>query len=255
MMQRTFYELIMMLSLINSMMWTLKIQPVLSDGTVYIRVSGSVDPPVSSIRHDGRIYTFTADVFCEIVVERSGIIIDGNGCKLQGSGSGYGLHLKSVENVTIQNVNIFGFRGGIYIQNSSRNIILKNNITNNNDKYGISLSYASYNLILKNNITDNDGSGINVENNSRDNVIFGNLLERNGEEVSIMTSNNNAILGNNMMNGRIGIAFRWSHYNIISGNNIANNYHAIPLEGTIGATTMAQTCIVVLLRMKPAATV
>ncbi len=227
MMQKTVSELMMMLSLMSLMISTFKTQPVMSSETIYIRFNGSVEPPVSSIQHDGRIYTFTADVFDEIVVERNDIIIDGNGYNLQGSGSGYGFYLKSVEGVRIENVNILGFRGGIFIQDSSRNIILRNNITNNNDKYGISLSYASYNLILKNNLTDNDGSGINVENNSFGNIIFGNLLERNGEEISIMESNNNTILGNNMTNGRIGITFRWSHYNIVSGNNIANNYHAI----------------------------
>ena len=127
---------------------------------VYITSDGSVVPssaPISS--PDNVTYTFTGDVsyptYLGIVVERSNIVIDGDGYAMQGNNisSGAGLSLTGISNVTIENMNIEGFEYGIWLNYSSSNIIFGNNITNNGD--GIVLSSSSSNVIYHCNFTDN----------------------------------------------------------------------------------------------------
>jgi parallel beta-helix repeat protein len=192
--------------------------------TIYIRDDGSIDPPTTSILCNGRIYTFTADIYDWIVVQRSNIIIDGNGFTLQGPESGYGLYLSDVAGVRIERVNVRGFYCGVYLYNTSYSTILESNITDNGYGDGIRISYSSYNIILGSNITGNDGRGIWLYYNSYYNIIFGNVLTDNGEGVSLIASDTNTISGNNITNKQNGIVLRWSYNNTLSGNSVSKNY-------------------------------
>jgi parallel beta-helix repeat protein len=134
-----------------------RVQRVKASGTIYIRADGSIDGPANITTVDYVTYYFNESNYDEIVVERSNIIIDGNGYTLQRSGWewGSGLSLHSVSNVTIRNTNIHGFGDGIYLNSASNNVISRNNIANNSD--GIILEYSSNNSITENNITANNG--------------------------------------------------------------------------------------------------
>ena len=68
------------------------IQPVSAGATVYIRADGSVEG-TDKIYRVGNLYIFTGNIGDSIVVEKSNIIIDGNGFTLQGTGSGFGVYL------------------------------------------------------------------------------------------------------------------------------------------------------------------
>ncbi len=130
------------------------------------------------------------------MVERSNIIIDGNGYTLQGSGSGDGLILPGLSNVTVKNTEIRGFiisvllnwtshsvfsgnniilNGiGIYLDSSYNNTLSENNITNNG-LYGIVFDYSSNNSIFGNNMTANDGwAGIGLLVGSENNTFYHN---------------------------------------------------------------------------------
>jgi len=166
--------LVLTVLLIGTLTLAFNIQPAKASGTIYIKADGSVDPdtaPISSV--DNVTYTFTDNISDTygIIVERSNIIVDGNGYTLQGSGSVpfvvYGFYLSGISNVTIQNVNITGFGAGISLEGSDQNKIFGNNITNNGfSGFGaIYLSSSSNNTISGNNITNNE-YGIRLDSSS-----------------------------------------------------------------------------------------
>jgi len=97
------------------MILTFNIQTAKASGTIYIRADGSIDGPANITTVGYVTYTFNESNYDEIVVERSNIIIDGNGSTLQGNGSGYGFTLFDVNNVTLVNTNITNFSQGILI--------------------------------------------------------------------------------------------------------------------------------------------
>jgi len=139
--------LMLTLFLIGALTLSFNIQPVKASGTVYIRADGSIDPPTAPIRRDGDIYTFTDNIYDEIVVERDNIIVDGAGYTLQGTGASNskGINLSGKSNVTIKSTNVKDFSFGIYLSGSSNNSIAGNNIANN--WYGIKLDDSSNNGI------------------------------------------------------------------------------------------------------------
>jgi parallel beta-helix repeat protein len=184
--------------------------------TVYINSDGSVSPssaPISSVDHV--TYTFTGNVsyptYYGIVVNRSNIIIDGNGYTVQGEGSGrgYGLSLTGVSNVTIKNTNINRFDAAIYLISSSYITISLNNAAAN--IVGIALYSSSNNSVSENNLTANTYDGIELR-----------------------SSNNNDVTGNNAIaNSYFGIFLDFSSSNYVSGNNAtANNDDGINLVGS-----------------------
>jgi parallel beta-helix repeat protein len=132
----------------------------MSELVIYIRANGSINPSSSPVStSDGIHFVLTGDASRSIVVERSGITIDGKGYLLQGPADGYGLDLASVEGVTIRNVKITGFYVGMLLRDSSSsNIIVGNSIEGN--YYGVWLEGSSnYNVVVENNIIGNRYDG------------------------------------------------------------------------------------------------
>jgi len=124
--------------------------------TVYIRADGSVEG-TDKIQRDGDVYTFTADIYDSIVVERDNIVVDGGGYALQGTGTGNGIDLLGRKNVTVKNFELNRFDTGIYIydySNPSSNTISGNNVVNCG--YGIYMEHSHNNTIIGNNLNNND---------------------------------------------------------------------------------------------------
>ena len=202
------------------------IQPVKASGTIYIRADGSIDPPTANITTtDNVAYIFTGNNYDEIVVQRSNIIIDGNGYTLQGTGAypSKGIDLTERSNVTIRNMEIKAFYYGIHLSESSSNTISGNNITANNDRGIYLLKYSSNNSIIENDINNNDW-GIDLQDSSN-NTVSGNIITNNAfSGVSLLWSYNNKVSGNNVTdNLRQGIALDQSYNNSVSENAITNN--------------------------------
>jgi len=229
------------LVLLSTAMVVAFIKPVVSKGTIYIRADGSVEGTTLISSVDNVTYTFTDNIYDEIVVERDNIVVDGAGCTLQGTGIGTGIDLDGRSNVTIKNMEIKAFSYGIYLYDSSNNTISGNNITNNN--YGILLLHSSNN-ILRNNV---------MVNNSRNFGVWGDELEEfvndvdgsntvNGKPVYYWTSTENAevpldagyvvlvdctnirVENLTLKNNFQGVLLACTHNSTISGNNITNNY-------------------------------
>jgi len=130
------------------------VSQVVAQGTIYIKSDGSVDPSTAPIRRDGNVYTFTDNIYDEIVVQRDNIVVDGASHILQGTGSGTGIYLSPHRrNVTIQNMQIRYFDRGIYLRDSSSNNIYRNIITNNED--GVYVYRSSENIFYHNSFIDN----------------------------------------------------------------------------------------------------
>jgi parallel beta-helix repeat protein len=234
---------ILMLLLTSVLSTALIIQPVKAEGgTIYIRADGSVDPSTAPIQREGSFYSFTGNIYDEIVVQRSNIIIDGEGHTLYGMGYGSGLHLDKVTNVTITNMKIEGFYTGISIEASSNCKVYRCLLTNNQG-YGIHLYffhnqtsrrlvYSMNNSVYENMIANNTWEGILCEN-SLYNEIYQNIIKNNQREagVRLVNSRFNSIYNNEIVdNGNVswfsigGLSLEGSSYNSIFSNNISGNF-------------------------------
>lgn len=232
-----------MLTLILTSMLTivLNIQPVNAYGTVYIRANGSVDPSKAPIFTDDNVtYTFTDNIYDEIVIERNNIVVDGSGYTLQGKGIGYGFYLDNIKNVTIKGTIIKSFSKGIMFNSSSFNIVSENTITDNFD--GLNLSWSSNNTISGNDITDN-GWGVTLYSSPNNIIITNNITkhlyasESTPVGIQLGLSSNNTISRNNITNNYAGVHLYTSSFNTISGNDITNNpYRSLYLSESFNNT-------------------
>jgi parallel beta-helix repeat protein len=152
----------------------LQIELVNAQNTIYIRADGSVEG-TDKILRDGKIYTFTSDIYSPIVVEKDDVVIDGAGYTLHGNGSGYGIHLIRRSYVTIRNMEIKEFDTGIRFYWGSNNSIHENSIVNND--WGMYLDHSKNNTISGNNITNN-AMGIRISM-SPNNVLRDNQIGNN----------------------------------------------------------------------------
>jgi parallel beta-helix repeat protein len=228
---------------IGMLILTFNIQPVKAGGTIYVRADGSVDPhtaPISSV--DNITYTFTDNIYDEIVVERDNIEVDGAGYTLQGTGveDSKGIYLSGRSNITIKNIEIKAFTNAIRLDHSSNNTIFGNNITNNNGE-SILLDNSPNNTINKNNIVANNGGGIELNPYSPSNynsICGNNITANNGHGIDLSGrywdgSYNNLISGNSITeNNGYGINLDSSSYNTISGNNITNRIYGIRIDAS-----------------------
>jgi len=208
---------------------TFKIQLVKASGTIYIRADGSVDPSTAAIQRVGNVYTFTADIYDSIVVEKDNVIINGNGYTLQGAGTGNGFYLNGRTNVTIKNVRIVQFYTGIYLAYSTINIIAKNTVSSNSQ--GINLYQSTSNTVSNNTVTSNQ-EGIIVYQGSNYTTVENNTVDSNGLGIDTGMANWCTITRNNITNNMFGIWLGYSSNNMLKGNNITSNYLGIRIDSS-----------------------
>jgi parallel beta-helix repeat protein len=197
----------------------------------------------------GSNYTFTHDIYDQIVVTGDNIVIDGAGYSLIGDNSTgtTGVELSGRSNVTIKNLRISLFWDGIVLWNSESNLIHGNNMSANRN-FGIALwNFSNHNTISENNVTANgqDGIGLDlssynlIHNNivaahyqdgiildaySDNNTISWNQVVNNGFGIELYDSSNNTIIQNNLTrNTNYGILLYYSSYNIVSENNVTTS--------------------------------
>jgi parallel beta-helix repeat protein len=210
---------------------TFDIQPVEAPyPIIYIKADGSIDPSTANITSpDNVTYTFTADINASIVVQKNNTVIDGAGYTLQGTGSETGIDLHSINNVTLQNIEVTNFNIGIHLSGSS-NTLAGNTASNNT--YGIDLSSSSNNVLSGNNASNNQ-YGILLDTSSNNNIVSGNTASSNNDYgISLYnSSSNNTVIGNTASNNDYGIyLYSSSNNNTVTGNNASNNQYGIYLE-------------------------
>ena len=136
----------------------------------------------------------------------------------------YGIFLQATSaRITISNNLITNNDfSGIFFQESDRNVITGNTISNNGD-YGISLKSLSKQNDIINNIIENNFAGILVAGSSSQNDITGNHILNNDMEgifIDGLLSTSNTLTGNNITNNNGGIKITSGGKNIITSNNI-----------------------------------
>ena len=214
-------------------------------GTVTINADGSITPSTAPIYSaDNITYTLTGNITSShadgIDVERDNIVLDGAGFTVQGEGTGNGIDLSNISNVTIENTNIEGWPVGAYLENSSNNTISDDNMTANNGA-GIEFSFSSDNTIYGNSVASNPNGVwlVSSSNNTiSENTITANYLGAStmesdpvwGVGLMLIDSSNNTVFKNDIQNNTIGIGLGASSDNTLSENILAGNDVGINLE-------------------------
>jgi len=197
-----------------------------AEGTIYIRVDGSVEG-TDKIQRDGNVYTFTDNIQGEVVVEIDDIVIDGADYTLQGNGDGTGIYVPSNGNVEIRNIKIEGFKFAIYFDFYSKNsnTVSGNTLTNNTD-YGI-YAYSSNNTIIFGNYIEDCGTGIQLVE-SYNNKIYQNKIVGNEEGIGFGSGGGYSTVYHNLIaDNNYALTFWASSHNTIYGNNLINNTNQV----------------------------
>jgi parallel beta-helix repeat protein len=262
---------IMLTLLLTSMLsLAFNVQPAEASGTIYIRADGSIDPPTAPIQRNGDIYTFTGDVYANVIIERDSIVVDGAGYTVQGAGfgSGIGIHLNGGYNITLKDLKVtkfdYGIRldystfsflfniavsynswVGIYLVDSDNNIVFRNSASNNGYQ-GIELDNSFNNNVSLNGASENQDCGI-LLSYSNDNILHGNGgLVHNECGIWLEKSQNNSIFDNivwGIISPSYGIRVHYfSEDNMISGNEISGCQYGVWLEDSSN-NTLAQNTV------------
>lgn len=181
------------------------------------------------------------------LIKGNNITLDGNGHTITGDGTGFGIRIDNVANVTVQNTHIENFAQGIHLLGVSLSTLAGNTV-NVNSESGIVLNSSFDNLIQSNTCVDNfargillhldstgntiddnmtSGSmhGIQLNKNANDNIIKNNFLTMNNEGVLIQGTSNGNILTRNTLDSNIefGVFIGESSNNQVYHNNFVNN--------------------------------
>jgi len=272
---KVFFGLMLILILTSALSLSLTVHRIKAQlRTIYIRADGRVEPETAPISTSDNItYVFVSNIIDNsIVVERSGITIDGLDYSLTTSlDITYGLVLSQVARVTVKNMSIRGFWRGIRLYNSFNNVIAHNNISDNsetgielsnspnnsfnaniianNGKYGINFMSSSGNILRNNNFTGNKYNlelyGSEIQDIDETNTINGKpvyyLVNRKNMEVpsnagfiALINCDNITVKGTQIESNSIGILLNRTTNSKIMNNNVSGNLIGIYLYESSG---------------------
>lgn len=209
-------------------------------GTIYIQADGSITPSMANITtSDNVTYAFTGNNCLPIVVNRSNVVINGNGFTVQSRKTGDGFSLSKIGNVTIRNTTVTDCLVGIDVNSYSNDNTFSDNNVSANVGDGIFLNSSSNNVLSHNTVAANH-HGIHLGILSFLNIISNNNVTSNlydGIELG-QYCNMNDISGNNVIaNCQNGIELRYGLSNTFTSNNITatnSNEYGFVLVGTFG---------------------
>jgi parallel beta-helix repeat protein len=223
--RRLVSSLIVALLFLSLFVFTFTVLPAKAQsGTIIINPNGSITPSNANITTSDKVtYTFNGDNDEPIVVQRSNIIIDGAGHTLRGNELGTnGTYWNGINNVTLKNLNIKGFSGGVYVENSTHNKIVSTNIAACGN--GICLYSSSNNVLSGDNVTADNATGIYIEHSSDYNTLSGNNVTANHYDgIEILSSDKNTLSGNIVAKSQAAIYLDSSSGNVLSRNNFTAN--------------------------------
>ncbi|MBE0431692.1 MAG: right-handed parallel beta-helix repeat-containing protein [Dehalococcoidia bacterium] len=187
-MKKVVHVLALTLLLSGALISAVDVQSAAAGGTVYIRADGSVDPPTAPVSAvDSFTYVLTDTIYGSLVVERDSIVVDGDGHRLQGTGSGDGIALSGRTAVTIKNLRISNFSNGIHLSSSSQNNISGNSITDNG--HGILLEQNSARNLIRDNSLEANDVGIMLDSSSHNTICLNSLLDNHEQADSRAATN------------------------------------------------------------------
>jgi parallel beta-helix repeat protein len=186
-----------------------------------------------------------------IQIASDGVTLDGGGYTMTGvsgdSSHPYGVYVDLRTGVTIKNLTVTAFQGGIELLRSFSNTLTNNTMTENTSVGielfasdnnalldnilnatgdGIIVNQSSGNTLRGNTATGNQWSGIILDTDSCNNTVRGNTAELNSYGISLSgSSNENTISGNTVAGNKyLGISLYWSsNSNVITNNVVRDN--------------------------------
>lgn len=146
--------------------------------------------------------------------------------------SGNGIQLWYSKNIEVSQNIVQHVRDGIYLEFSD-NIIIKNNISSNNIRYGLHFMFSNDD-VYQNNTFENNGAGVAVMFSKKIKMI-GNTFRKNWGTASfgmLLKEINDAEISNNTFEeNTIGINIEGSNRIIYKNNNFIKNGWAIKVRG------------------------
>jgi len=217
--------------------------------TIHIRSDGSVDPSGVNITRSGNNYTLTGDIYGNIVLERDGINLDGNGFTLRGDRTKRLITGSNRKDIHIKNFTVTNGTNGFEFY-ECENLKISNCTIEYNSNIGIFLSFITNGTIERNTILNNDYSGIysisnkglalrynNISYNVYSGIWFVHdhkevLIEENdlydntvyGIISSSVILNENITISNNYLNNRSTIYTRNGRNITIKDNTVIRSY-------------------------------
>jgi parallel beta-helix repeat protein len=194
-------------------------------GTVTILSDGTVVPAGAPVSVMGLNYILTDDVAGNIIIQMSGIIFDGAGHTVTGTGGGSGILCIGLTGVTIKDCVVMDFYNGIVLEDCDSCTVKENTATGCVDG-GIYLTGSNDNTVKENKLHDNVWEGVWLEY-SNNNVIKDNLAWNHGEAGIFLwySSNNNIIKDNEAWNSATAgiLLVIDANDNIITNNKVHDN--------------------------------
>lgn len=186
---------------------------------ITITVDGSIVPETELINRTGNIYTLTADLYEKpILIQRSNVIFDGAGHKVNSSKSGYmdfGIKLDSVINVTIKDLEVHSSDYKcLYLYGCSNCLIQR--VKTAKDVY---LAYSNFNTISESNIS------IGLAKSNDNTIVRNNLdeLDISGYEGSEYSHNSNVFYGNNIFSNISSVVKQGVSSFLVNSANLWDN--------------------------------
>ena len=146
--------------------------------------------------------------------------------------SGNGIQLWYSKNVEISHNIVQKVRDGIYLE-FSNDIIIKDNVSTNNLRYGLHFMFSNNNVYM-NNMFENNGAGVAVMFSKRIKM-FNNTFKKNWGTAAfgiLLKEINDAEIKNNIFEkNTVAINIEGSNRIVYSGNNFIRNGYAIKVLG------------------------
>jgi parallel beta-helix repeat protein len=193
-------------------------------GTVTILADGTVVPADAPVTVNGLIYTLTDDIAGNIIIEMSGLTLDGAGHTISGTGLGNGIFGIGLTGVTIKCAVVMGFDLGIVLMFSD-SCTIKENFVTDCVNAGIHLYGSDGNTIKENTCANNVWEGVWLDDSSN-NIIKENEVYGNGEGGIFLWygADNNMIKDNEAWdNAVMGILLWECNGNTVKENNVHDN--------------------------------
>ena len=211
------------------------------DGLFIINVGTSYTRDYAAIRviksKNFRIqHVVLEKLFFGIYLEKAtdGIVYHNNiiGDAVEEFNSGNGIQLWYCKNIKVEQNNVQRVRDGIYLEFSDE-VVIKNNISTNNVRYGLHFMFSN-NDIYEKNTFENNGAGVAVMF-SKNIGMKDNIFRKNWGTASfgllLKEINDAEIVGNVFEENTVGISIEGSNRIKYSRNDFANNGWALKVRG------------------------
>jgi len=188
---------------------------------VYILSDGSVDPVSAPISNAGNIvYSLTADILGRLVVQRSNIILEGNGHSVSGGtfndtdSPWICVTITHVSNVTLANMSLSSSSVGVYTV-GGENVSITNTVFSDIPLQAIRTESA-HNLLVDS-CTFLNSTGIRLESSDHC-IIRNNTMSKCGQMISIWLDSTSNVVSNNRMTDC------WDFWVSGSDNSVESNW-------------------------------